>query len=197
VSPDPFTVDPGPPEGVRVIRARAFADDRGWFYESWRADAFEALGIPGPFVQDNHSRSRRGVLRGLHWQAPPHAQGKLVRCTRGRVFDAVVDLRPSSPGYGRHRAITLSADDPAPALLWIPPGFAHGFLALEEDSEVQYRCTAPWARGSERCLRWDDPDLAIPWPVPAGGVRLSAKDREGTTWREYAAAPTVRWEGRP
>jgi dTDP-4-dehydrorhamnose 3,5-epimerase len=185
-----LSVEPAPLPGLKVVRLRAFRDARGAFVETWREDAFRAAGIPGPFVQDNHSRSARGVLRGLHWQDPPSAQGKLVRCTRGAVWDVAVDLHAGSPTLGRHHGLRLAADDADPLLLWIPEGFAHGFLALEEDSEVQYRCTAYWDSRAERTLRWDDPDLAIAWPRQGLEVRVSDKDAKGGSFREYRAKPS-------
>lgn len=188
-----FTVEGTPLEGLVVVQCRAFGDERGLLFESWREEAFAAMGIPGPFVQDNHSRSGRGVLRGLHWQAPPAPQGKLVRCTRGAVWDVAVDIRAGSPTFGRFHAETLAAGDPAPKLLWVPPGFAHGFLATEAEAEVQYRCTAYWNRDAERCILWNDPDLGIPWPVAAEPV-LSPKDRGGMTFAAYGREPSFRWK---
>jgi dTDP-4-dehydrorhamnose 3,5-epimerase len=132
------------------------------------------------------------VLRGLHWQDPPSAQGKLVRCTRGAVWDVAVDLRAGSSTFGRHHAVALRADDPSPALLWIPEGFAHGFLAIEDDAEVQYRCTAYWDANAERTLRWDDPDLGIPWPKAGLEVKVSEKDAKGGSFRDYRAKPSFR-----
>ena len=187
-----LAVEPAPLAGLKVVRLRAFRDARGSFFESWRDDAFRAAGIPGPFVQDNHSRSARGVLRGLHWQDPPSAQGKLVRCTRGAVWDVAVDLRAGSKTFGRHHGVALRADDPAPALLWIPEGFAHGFLAIEDDAEVQYRCTAYWDARAERTLRWDDADLGIPWPKDGLEVKVSEKDAKGGSFRDYSAKPSFR-----
>jgi dTDP-4-dehydrorhamnose 3,5-epimerase len=200
----PYAGGPGG-DGARLLRSRVFEDDRGCFAELWREDAAAAREVGARFVQDNVSVSRAGVLRGLHWQDPPHAQGKLVLCLRGRVFDAVVDLRPASAGYGRATTFTLeglrlagergggAAADAL--LLWVPPGFAHGFLALEEGSVVAYKVTAPWAPGSERTLRFDDPALGIPWPEEAGPRLVSSKDRAGMAWAAYAANPSFGKEG--
>jgi dTDP-4-dehydrorhamnose 3,5-epimerase len=159
--PFSFTPLPGLP-GPLLVQPRIFRDERGWFLESWKKSDFDAQGI-GPFLQDNHSGNlRAGTVRGLHFQLAPQAQGKLVRCVRGRVWDVAVDLRPG-PTFLRHAAVELSAAEFAQ--LWIPPGFAHGYCTLTDDSEVAYKTTAEYAPALERTLRWDDPDLAIPWPV--------------------------------
>jgi len=159
---------------VRRIEPQVFADDRGHFFESWNARALAQAGIDATFVQDNHSRSTRGVLRGLHYQIE-HAQGKLVRCIAGEVFDVAVDLRRSSPTFGRHVGIVISAQNRT--MLWIPPGFAHGFVVLSEAAEFLYKTTDYWHREHERTLLWNDPALAIPWPVAA--PTMSAKDAAG------------------
>ena len=162
---------------VLLIAPHVHRDERGFFVERWNERTFAALGLPA-FVQDNHSRSRRGTLRGLHFQAPPHAQGKLVSAFRGRVFDVAVDLRRSSPTFGRWAGTTLDGDDPA--WLWLPPGFAHGFLVLSDEADVLYKVTAGYAPGSEGGLAWDDPGVGIDWPLEAGLTpTLSAKD---ATW---------------
>ncbi|MHB1261306.1 MAG: dTDP-4-dehydrorhamnose 3,5-epimerase [Thermoplasmatota archaeon] len=169
----PFTFTPLPevPE-VLLIQSRVFSDERGWFIEAWKDSEFRAHGI-GPFVQDNHSGNvAAGILRGLHYQLPPQAQGKLVRCPRGRVWDVAVDLRPG-PGQFRHVAVELAAGDAR--MLWIPPGFAHGYLTLEPGSELAYKTTAEYAPALDRSLRWDDPRLAIPWPLK-GPPQLAPKD---------------------
>ena len=160
---------------VKLIEPRVFGDDRGFFYESWNRRALAAAGIDADFVQDNHSRSRRGVLRGLHYQIQ-HAQGKLVRVVVGEVFDVAVDLRCSSPTFGRHVAMTLSAVDKR--MLWIPPGFAHGFVVLSEHAEFLYKTTDYWYPEHERTLLWSDPKLRIAWPIAA--PQLAAKDAAGT-----------------
>ena len=161
---------------VLLVEPRVFGDDRGFFYESWNRRAFAAAGIDVDFVQDNHSRSRRGVLRGLHYQVE-HAQGKLVRAVAGEVFDAVVDLRRSSATFGRSVGVVLSAANRR--MLWVPPGFAHGFLVLSEDAEFLYKTTDYWFPEHERTLLWSDPALAIDWPL-AGPPVLAAKDAVGT-----------------
>lgn len=155
---------------VLLVIPRKHRDDRGWFMETWREEDFREAGIP-PFVQENHSHSVRGVLRGLHLQRPPTAQGKLVRCTRGKIFDVAVDVRPDSDTYGSHVAATL--DDSGP-MLWIPEGFAHGFQAIE-DSDVLYKVTRPYSPGDEACVRWDSAGVAWPLAQP----RVSAKDLAG------------------
>ncbi len=161
---------------VRLIEPRVFDDDRGFFFESWNARAFAAAGIEATFVQDNHSRSRKGVLRGLHYQIE-HAQGKLVRCVVGTVFDVAVDLRRSSPTFGRAVGVTLSAD--RRSILWVPPGFAHGFVVLSESADFLYKTTDYWYPEHERTLLWNDPALDIEWPLAAPPV-LNAKDAAGT-----------------
>lgn len=161
---------------VRIVEPRVFTDDRGHFLESWNARAFSAAGIDAEFVQDNHSRSRRGVLRGLHYQVR-QPQGKLVRVVAGAVFDVAVDLRASSPTFARSVGITLSADEPR--MLWVPPGFAHGFLVLSEFADFVYKTTDYWSPEHERTLLWNDPQLAIDWPLQ-GVPTLAAKDAAGT-----------------
>lgn len=162
---------------VLLIEPKVFGDARGYFFESWRADAFAAQGIDVHFVQDNVSRSARGVLRGLHYQLQ-RPQGKLVRVTQGEVFDVAVDLRRSSAFFGRAVGARLSAENRCQ--LWVPPGFAHGFLVLSESAEFAYKCTDYYAPQHERSLRWDDPDLAIDWPLaPGQKPTVSAKDAQG------------------
>ncbi len=160
--------------GVVIVEPAVFADERGWFMESWNHTRFDQglqqLGLPAPrrFVQDNHSCSRAGVLRGLHYQLPPHPQGKLVRVTRGAAFDVAVDIRRGSPAFGQWVGVELSAANHRQ--LWIPEGFAHGFLALEDDTHFLYKTTDVYARDCERALRWDDAGIGIEWPLD----RLSA-----------------------
>ena len=161
---------------VRILEPRVFADERGYFLESWNARTFRAAGIDAEFVQDNHSRSRRGVLRGLHYQIR-QPQGKLVRVVAGEVFDVVVDLRASSPTFARSVGVRLSADDNR--MLWVPPGFAHGFLVLSEFADLLYKATDYWSPEHERVLLWNDPRLAIDWPID-GAPTLAAKDAAGT-----------------
>ena len=157
--------------GPLLITPRVFGDSRGFFFESWNEQMFQAVltaeGQAAPaFVQDNHSRSALGVLRGLHYQLPPHPQGKLVRCVLGEVFDVAVDLRQSSPTFGQWVGAMLNAANHQQ--LWVPVGFAHGFLTLSEHAEVLYKTTDIWSRECERAIRWDDPQVAIAWPPVAG-----------------------------
>lgn len=168
--------------GLKLFELRRFGDDRGFFLESWNKRAFAEAGFAQDFVQDNHSRSAKGVLRGLHYQLT-RPQGKLVRVTRGAAFDVAVDLRRSSPTFGRSQAVTLTAGEPR--LFWIPPGFAHGFLALEDGTEFQYKCTDYYDPGDEHSLLWNDPALGIDWPLD-GAPALSAKDEIGKPLVEAA-----------
>ena len=161
---------------VVLIEPAVFHDERGYFFESFNQRAFDAaLGRHVEFVQDNHSRSARGVLRGLHYQLPPHAQGKLVRVTRGSVFDVAVDIRRSSPTFGRWTGAELSAENFVQ--MWIPPGFAHGFLVLSDSADFLYKTTDVWVKACDRALRWDDADIGIDWPLPAGASTIAEKDR--------------------
>ena len=160
---------------VLLVEPRVFGDDRGFFYESWNRRALAAAGLDVDFVQDNHSRSTRGVLRGLHYQVR-HAQGKLVRVVAGEVYDVAVDLRRGSPTFGRHVAMTLSAENRR--MLWVPPGFAHGFCVTSDSAEFLYKTTDYWHAEHERTLLWNDPALGIAWPVDA--PVLAAKDAAGT-----------------
>jgi len=164
---------------VLVIEPKVFGDARGFFMETWNARSFEKLGVQAKFVQDNHSRSSRNVLRGLHYQLR-QPQGKLVRVTVGEIWDAVVDLRRSSPSFGRWTGMKLDAE--TRRMLWVPAGFAHGFVVLSEYAEVQYKTTDFYAPEHERSLLWNDPALAIDWPLgsPAVQPTLSDKDRRGT-----------------
>lgn len=165
-------------EGVLLLEPRCFMDERGFFFESFNQREFEAaIGRPVHFVQDNHSRSAQGVLRGLHFQLAPAGQGKLVRVTQGEVFDVVVDVRAGSATYGQWTAHILSAENKKQ--LWIPEGCAHGFLVLSETAESQYKTTAYYAPALERTLAWNDPQLAIEWPLHGKLPQLSSKDRLG------------------
>jgi dTDP-4-dehydrorhamnose 3,5-epimerase len=160
---------------VLVIEPKVFGDSRGFFLESFSQRAFDqAVGREVRFVQDNHSRSAQGVLRGLHFQLPPHAQGKLVRVTRGSVFDVAVDMRAASPDFGRWVGFELSETNHRQ--MWIPPGFAHGFLVLSESADFLYKTTDYYAPADEGAVRWDDPELAIDWPAISVPITLSAKD---------------------
>jgi len=166
---------------VMIVEPRVFEDARGSFYESWNAARWrEATGLVTEFVQDNHSCSRLGVVRGLHYQVR-HVQGKLVRVVRGEIFDVALDLRRASPDFGRWTGVHLSAENRRQ--LWIPEGFAHAFMALTEGAEVLYKTTDVYDREAERSIRWDDPDLGIPWPLAAASV-VSDKDRAGVPFHE-------------
>ena len=158
--------------GVLIIEPAVFRDERGWFSESWNEPRFNAaladIGLPLPrhFVQDNHSCSQAGVLRGLHYQLPPHAQGKLVRVVKGAAYDVAVDIRVGSPTFGQWVGVELSADNQRQ--LWVPEGYAHAFLALQDDTHFLYKTTDTYAKDCERSIRWDDPAIGIRWPLPAG-----------------------------
>lgn len=172
---------------VLIIEPQVFGDERGFFYESFNARRFaELTGVPDQFVQDNHSRSARGVLRGLHYQVQ-QAQGKLVRVTAGEVYDVAVDVRRSSPTFGKWVGVHLSAENKRQ--LWIPAGFAHGFLVLSEHAEFLYKTTDYYAPAHERCIRWDDPQLAIAWPLAGQTPQLSAKDQQGMPFEEADTFP--------
>jgi dTDP-4-dehydrorhamnose 3,5-epimerase len=160
-----------------------FGDARGFFMETWNARAFAAAGLDLAFVQDNHSRSQKGVLRGLHFQNPG-PQGKLVRVTSGAVFDVAVDLRASSPTFGRWTGVELSADNKR--MFWVPEGFAHGFLTLEDNTDFLYKCTAPYAPHSEHTLAWDDPAVGIDWPDLGMAPIISDKDTRGASLADAA-----------
>lgn len=169
-------VKPTPLSGVLLIEPRVFGDDRGFFYESFNARAFlEQTGVDVQFVQDNHSKSARGVLRGLHYQIR-HAQGKLVRVTRGAVLDVALDIRRSSPTFGRWFSVVLSAENKLQ--MWIPPGFAHGFSVLEDGTEFLYKTTDYWMPEHERSILWNDPALGIDWQLQGTPV-MSEKDKNG------------------
>jgi dTDP-4-dehydrorhamnose 3,5-epimerase len=168
---------------VILLEPRVFPDERGAFFESYNARAFaEATGLDVRFVQDNHSVSRKSVLRGLHYQLPPHAQGKLVRVIRGSAYDVVVDIRSGSSTFGKWVAETLTADNHKQ--LWIPAGFAHGFLALEDGTEFLYKTTDFYDKASERTIRWDDPAIAIDWPLR--DVLVSPKDATAPLFADVA-----------
>ncbi|HEX8534433.1 MAG TPA: dTDP-4-dehydrorhamnose 3,5-epimerase [Allosphingosinicella sp.] len=169
--------------GAAEIRPRKFGDERGFFSETWNAAAMKEAGFELDFVQDNHSYSAaRGVLRGLHFQLAPAAQDKLVRVSRGAIYDVVVDIRRGSPTFGKWAGLVVSAE------LWnqvlVPKGFAHGFVTIEEDTEVQYKVTSPYRPDLERSIRFDDPEIGIDWPVAATDVQLSAKDRDAPFLRD-------------
>jgi dTDP-4-dehydrorhamnose 3,5-epimerase len=169
-------------DSLVLLEPSVYGDERGFFSETWRADAWEALGVPTDFVQDNHSRSRQGTLRGVHFQTSP-GQGKLVRVARGRVYDVVVDLRRGSPTFGEWEAVEL--DDETHRQLWIPVGFGHGFCVLSETADFVYKCTAYYDPATEAGIRFDDPDVGIEWP---DGIELifSERDRTAPTLAQVA-----------
>ena len=184
-------------QGPLLLTPRVFGDARGFFFESWNQRQWAELLAghgqePVALVQDNHSRSRRGVLRGLHYQLPPQPQGKLVRCVAGEIFDVAVDLRRSSPSFGQWVGARLSAGNHQQ--LWVPVGFAHGFLTLSEQAEVLYKTTDFWSQPCERAIRWDDPDLAVSWPeegLAAGQPLLAEKDARAASLAAALAAGEV------
>jgi dTDP-4-dehydrorhamnose 3,5-epimerase len=174
--------EPTPLRDVYLLQPRVFGDQRGFFLESWNQETFRSAGFDMHFVQDNHSRSARGILRGMHYQTE-HTQGKLVRVTSGEVFDAVVDLRRSSPTLGQWYGVTLSAGNHR--MLWVPPGFAHGFYVMSDFADFQYKCTELYHPQSEVSLAWDDPTVGIRWPLAEGeSPRLSEKDAHGLAWAD-------------
>jgi dTDP-4-dehydrorhamnose 3,5-epimerase len=170
--------------GVLLIEADVFGDARGFFLETYRREEFAAAGIDLPFVQDNHSGSVRGVLRGLHYQEP-FAQGKLIRCVAGSVFDVAVDIRAGSPAFGRWFGAELSAENKIQ--MWVPPGFAHGFCVTSEWGEIVYKCTDVWRKENDRAIRWDDPEIGIAWPTAE--PILSAKDAVAPMLRDATVLP--------
>jgi dTDP-4-dehydrorhamnose 3,5-epimerase len=172
---------------VVLIRPKVFGDARGFFFESWEEKKFAAAGLDMKFVQDNHSRSTRNILRGLHYQVQ-QPQGKLVRVVTGTVFDVAVDIRRSSPTFGRWVGVTLSEENHH--MLWVPAGFAHGFVVLSESADFLYRCTDFWAPAHERAIQWNDPDLNIAWPLPKGVEPvLSGKDAQAKRFRDAEYYP--------
>lgn len=163
-------------DGLILIKPKVFVDERGYFFESFNEDRYRAVGIPvDDFLQDNVSCSKRGVLRGLHFQSAPCAQGKLVSVLRGKVLDVAVDIREGSPTFGKYIAVELSSENHHQ--LWIPAGFAHGFLSLEDDTLFSYKVTAPYSKEHEGGIRYDDPDIGIEWPHIEGGLVVSEKDK--------------------
>ncbi|MCB2129677.1 MAG: dTDP-4-dehydrorhamnose 3,5-epimerase [Rhodobacteraceae bacterium] len=172
--------------GVVICAPRRFGDARGWFSEVWNQKALAACGIDCAFVQDNHSYSRDvGTVRGLHYQSPPHAQAKLVRCARGRIFDVAVDIRRGSPDYGRWTGVELSAENGLQ--LMIPAGFLHGFITREPDCEVLYKCSDFYAPHCDGAIRFDDPDLAIDWGIDTGRAILSDKDAAAPAFASFVS----------
>jgi dTDP-4-dehydrorhamnose 3,5-epimerase len=162
-------------EGPKIIEPDVFGDSRGWFCETYNAERYRKAGIANVFVQDNESFSSKGVVRGLHWQAAPHTQAKLVRVIHGAVWDVVVDIRKGSPTYGKHVAVTLSAENRKQ--FYIPRGFAHGFIVLEDNTLFSYKCDNLYCPAAERGMRFDDPALGIKWPEVVSAVVLSDKDK--------------------
>ena len=182
--------------GVLIVEPTVFGDERGWFMESFNQARWEAqlhalgLPLPRPFVQDNHSCSQAGVLRGLHYQLPPHAQGKLVRVVAGAAYDVAVDIRQGSPTFGQWVGLRLDAVNRRQ--MWIPEGFAHGFMALQDDTHFLYKTTDIYAKDCERAIRWDDPALAITWPAVNGLPRLAAKDAAAPLLAQAELPPWTR-----
>lgn len=171
--------------GVYLLEPSVFGDSRGHFFESFNNRKFEELtGFLPHFVQDNQSLSAKGVLRGLHFQISPKAQGKLVRVVNGAVFDVAVDIRPDSPTFGKWEGVVLSAQNCSQ--LWIPPGLAHGFVTLEENTVFQYKVTDYWSKEHERCIAWNDPDLKIDWPLASKPI-VSEKDNQAQSLKQYKA----------
>ena len=166
--------------GLMLIIPKALKDDRGFFCEMYKRSDFVLAGIPAEFVQDNHSYSFRNVLRGLHFQLPPHEQGKLIRVVSGRIWDVAVDIRQGSSSFGKWVGVELSDEDNT--MLWIPPGFAHGFVVLSEAAHLTYKCTSEYDSASESGIRWDDPALGISWPTC--DVKVSTKDQALPTLRD-------------
>ncbi|MFN0116259.1 MAG: dTDP-4-dehydrorhamnose 3,5-epimerase [Paracoccaceae bacterium] len=187
-------VDPTPLPGCLILTPRRFADARGWFSETWNREALKAAGIGTDFVQDNHSFSALpGTVRGLHYQRPPHAQDKLVRCARGAIFDVAVDARNGSPTFGRWFAADLTAENGRQLL--VPAGFLHGFVTRAPDTEVLYKCSDTYAPDCDGAVRFDDPDLGIDWGIEPGHAILSDKDRAAPLFRNFATPFT--WEPAP
>ena len=180
--PCSMKIESTPLTGVNLITPTVHGDERGFFLETWHADRYTEAGITLPFVQDNHSRSARGILRGLHLQTEK-PQGKLVQVLTGSVFDVVVDCRSDSPSFGKWHGVTLSAENHQQ--LWVPPGCAHGFYVLSDHTDFLYKCTDYYHPESELTLAWNDPDIGVVWPIPAGQEpKVSDKDRVGVSWRE-------------
>ncbi len=178
----PFNVIPTDLSGVLVLEPKVFGDERGFFFESYNErDFFDATGLETRFVQDNHSRSKKGVLRGLHYQVQ-QAQGKLIRVTQGEIFDVCVNLQRNHPEFGRWTGVRLSETNKKQ--LWVPPGFAHGFLVLRDNTDVLYKTTDYYSPRDERCLKWNDPTIAIGWPldqIDASALTLTEKDKAGAS----------------
>ena len=168
-------------DGLLVIKPDVFYDERGYFFECYNKERFFKEGLTMEFVQDNESKSMKGVLRGLHFQRPPYSQGKLVRVVRGSVMDVAVDLRRHSPTYGQWESIVLSSENKL--MFWIPEGFAHGFVCLEDDTVFTYKCTNVYNKASEGSIRWDDPDIHVQWNIDQ--PLLSAKDQDAPLFKDF------------
>ena len=166
---------------VKIIQPRVFEDERGYFFESFRKDVLSELGVSQEFVQDNQSKSARGIIRGLHFQADPYAQGKLVRVVKGAVLDVAVDIRKNSPTYGQH--VIQRLDENNKLMFWVPAGFAHGFLTLEDDTVFSYKCTEYYNSKAEGAIRWNSPSLAIPWGIDE--PNLSEKDNTASLFKDF------------
>ncbi|EMJ93232.1 dTDP-4-dehydrorhamnose 3,5-epimerase [Leptospira alstonii] len=174
-----------PIEGPVLIEPKVYGDERGFFFETFKSSVFERENIPTHFSQDNHSRSSRGVLRGMHMQIPPYEQGKLVRVVRGKVVDVVIDIRVGSPNYGKWISVELSEENKN--IFWVPPGFAHGFITLEDKTDFLYKVTSEYNPGKEVGIRWNDPALSIPWKtwLPDGEFILSGRDQETPLFADF------------
>jgi len=177
-------------DGVVIVETDFVRDERGFFIESYHKQRYAAHGLDAGFVQDNHSQSRCGVLRGIHYQDMSAPMAKLIRCTAGRILDVAVDLRAGSPTFAQFVAIELSAENMRQ--VYVPVGFGHAFLVLSDTADVQYRCTNYYTPPAERCVAWNDPDIGIPWPL-ASAPTLSLRDAKGMTLREYLRNPTFRY----
>ncbi len=169
-------------EGLKVFQTKIYRDERGYFYEVFSSQKFEDAGINDRFFQDNISRSRKGVLRGLHYQLEPKAQSKLLTVISGKIIDAAVDLRAGSPTFGKHFTVGLCSDDGK--IIYIPKGFAHGFLSLSDDTVIMYKCGELYSPGHERGVRFNDPDLGIEWKYPAGEIIVTERDRQFPLFRD-------------
>ena len=168
-------------EGVLLLKPKVFGDERGYFVETWQKERYEEIGIDLPFVQDNHSMSTKGILRGLHYQKK-HPQGKLVMVSYGEVFDVAVDIRPNSPTFGKWYGAILSQENQHQ--LWIPPGLAHGFLVLSDVAHFHYKCTDFYHPGDEGAIRWDDPTISVAWPLVDANLVLSEKDKKALFFKD-------------
>jgi dTDP-4-dehydrorhamnose 3,5-epimerase len=171
-------------EGLLIVKPQVFEDERGYFFESYNKERFKNAGLDLSFVQDNESKSQKNVLRGLHFQRPPYAQGKLVRVVKGAVLDVAVDLRKESPTYGQWEAVELSEENKL--MYWIPPGFAHGFLTLRDETVFTYKCTNVYNRESEGSILWNDPEIGIDWQIKDTPI-LSEKDKQAPRFRDFVS----------